>query len=142
MAIKPAFTGHGISSPQGLGPQHDLAGSQHDPLRDYERVFQAVSVPLIVVDHSSLHVVAVNRAAVQALGQQESTILASSLADLVLPSEHDLVAEMDDPAGIPGLLEAHSRWTLVPRAGPWLRMKVTGEPVLFANRPCAILVPL
>ena len=138
MASKPAFLGHGIGDPRRPAGQEGPVALA-DPAQDYERLFLATPTPLMVIDHASLHIVAVNPAATRLLGYSEAECLASSFSDFVSPQDREALLRLADPAPVPGLLEARSSWTVVRRGGSGLRLEVAGASLSFAGRPCAIL---
>jgi PAS domain S-box-containing protein len=116
-----------------------VAKPRVDDALDHWRLFQATPAPVIVVDHATLHVVAVNAAATRAFGWSEDEFLARSLPDLVSPEDRKVLLGLPEPAPVPGLLEARSSWQVLRRDGKALRTEVAGSSVLFAGRACAIL---
>jgi PAS domain S-box-containing protein len=114
-------------------------GARADSAQDYRRLFQAGPTPLIVVDHASLAILAVNQAATRAYGYSEPEFLDGSFADFVGPEDRTALLRLPDPAPVPGLLEARSAWDIVGRDGTRRRAEVAGAAVTFTGRPCAIL---
>ena len=129
-----------VVQPPGGDPRRPGHGPRgEDPGRDFQRLFELSPTAMIVVDHASLAVLAVNQAATRIYGYSEAEFRDGSLADFVGPEDRAALLRLPDPAPVPGLLEARSAWAIVHRDGSRRRAEVGGAAVEFRGRACAIL---
>lgn len=110
-----------------------------DRSQDFRRLFELAPTAMIVVDHASLAILAVNQAATRAYGYSEEEFRDGSLPDFVGPDDRAALLRLPDPAPVPGLLEARSAWQILRRDGSRRRAEVGGAAVQFSGRACAIL---
>ncbi|MEK6975862.1 MAG: ATP-binding protein [Candidatus Thermoplasmatota archaeon] len=126
----------------GAGPPKPgvAKGGADDATQEYRRLFQANPTPLIVVEHDTLHVAAVNAAATRAFGHSEAEFLASSLVDFLEAPDREALLATPNRLPVPGLLDARSSWKIACRDGDRLRIEVAGgAPLVFHGKPCALL---
>ena len=106
---------------------------------DFRLLFRKEPVAMVLLDPSSLQVLAVNEAATRALGSSEGDLLAGTLKGRLDPADLDAFASLVRAApGLP-LLDARSSWKLRRTDGGIVKLELSPEPLWFRGVPAAVL---
>jgi two-component system, cell cycle sensor histidine kinase and response regulator CckA len=104
----------------------------------YRLLFEANPEPMMVYDHQSLQILAVNRAAIQGYGFAETEFLAMTIADLHAPDDRELVESIRREPRTEAVTRTGIRHRK--RDGTLIDVEIIADSIDFGGRPGRLIL--